>query len=296
MDVLVTGGTGFIGTHLCRELVDRGHDVTALSRDPDPKAVPAAVEVAVGDVTAYDSIEGAVEGVDAVVHLVALSPLFQPSGGAHRHAEVHRDGTENVVRAAETAGVDRLVHLSALDADPDGPTAYLRAKGEAEEIVRDSSLDWTVFRPSVIFGDGGEFVSFTRTLTPPLVAPLPGGGRTRFQPIWVGDAVELFADALAGDDHVGEVYEIGGPEVLSLADVARMAARAEGGSVQVVPIPMSLAGLGMSVAGAIPGVPFGRDQYRSLQIDNTAPDNDVAAFGVETGDLTTLGSYLGLDG
>jgi Nucleoside-diphosphate-sugar epimerases len=187
MDVLAVGGTGFVGTHLCRELVDRGHDVTALSRSPDD--APAGVETATGDVTAYDSVEGAFEGRDAVVNLVALSPLFKPDGGDEMHDHVHRRGTEHCVRAAETHDVERLVQLSALGADPAGATAYIRAKGRAEEIVRGSDLDWTIFRPSVVFGEGGEFVSFTKRLkgmfAPGVpVYPLPGGGETRFQPIW----------------------------------------------------------------------------------------------------------------
>ncbi|WP_135536229.1 complex I NDUFA9 subunit family protein [Halostella pelagica] len=293
MKILVTGGTGFIGEKLCRELDDRGHDVTALARSPDEADLPETVELAMGDVTAYDSIEGAFTDQDAVVNLVALSPLFKPKGGA-THESVHLGGTENVVRAAEDHGVGRLVQMSALGADPDGPTAYIRAKGKAETVVKDSDLDWTIIRPSVVFGEGGEFVSFTKKLTPPYLAPLPGGGKSRFQPIWVGDMVPILADAVEDESHVSETYEIGGPEVLTLADVAKRARRAAGQSVTVVPVPMALAGVGLTVAGAIPGFPMGADQYRSLKFDNTTNDNDVDAFGRDEASLTTLSSYLGL--
>ncbi|GGL27393.1 NADH dehydrogenase [Halarchaeum grantii] len=291
MKVLVTGGTGFIGTHLCRELVERGHDVTALARTPNDDGVPEGVEAVTGDVTAYDSMEGAFEGQDAVVHLVALSPLFKPKGGDERHFEVHLQGTENVVRAAEAHDVRKLVQLSALGADPDGETAYVRAKGQAEAAVRESELASTILRPSVVFGEGGEFVSFTRTLTTPYVTALPGGGKTRFQPIWVGDLVGIIADALKRE-HDGETYEVGGPEVLSLADVAKQIYRAEGKSLTVLSVPMGLAGVGMSMADAVPGVPFGRDQYRSLRFDNTVAENDVAAFGRDPADLKRLSEYL----
>jgi len=296
MNVLVAGGTGFIGQRLCAELTDRGHDVTALARTPKDGSLPEGVTTAVGDVTAYDSIVDAVEDQDAVYNLVALSPLLEPKGGNEMHDRVHRGGTENCVRAAEDHGVDRFVQLSALGADPEGPTHYIRAKGRAETIVRESDLGWTIFRPSVVFGDGGEFVSFTRKLTPPGVAPLPGGGKTRFQPIWVGDVVPMLADSIAAETHVGETYEVGGPEVLTLSEVATMARKARGQSLRVLPVPMSVAGIGLSVAGAIPGVPFGRDQFRSLQVDNTTADNDVDAFGVDSADLTTLASYLGIEG
>ena len=297
MDVLVVGGTGFVGTHLCRELVERGHEVTAMSRTPE--SAPAGVETVTGDVTAYDSVEGAFEGRDAAVNLVALSPLFKPDGGDEMHDRVHRQGTEHCVRAAEDHGVERFVQLSALGADPDGATAYIRAKGQAEEIVRGSGLDWTIFRPSVVFGEGGEFVSFTKRLkglfAPGVpVYPLPGGGKTRFQPVWVGDLVPMIADALEDDEHVGQTYEIGGPDTLTLREVVELVYEAEGESVSVVGLPMALAGVGLSVMDAVPGMPMGKDQYRSLNFDNTTADNDVGAFGVDDGRLTAFRAYLGV--
>jgi uncharacterized protein YbjT (DUF2867 family) len=311
MHVLVVGGTGFIGTHLCRELHDRGHDVTAVSRSPDSADLPADVQTVRGDVTAYDSIEGAFGGHDAVVNLVALSPLFRPAGGNEMHFRVHEEGTANVVRAAEEHGVGRMVQLSALGADPDGETAYVRSKGLAEQVVRGSDLEWVIIRPSVVFGDGGEFIPYTKRLAPPYITPLPGGGKTRFQPIWVGDLVPMLADATDGgerdddgestDPHAGETYGIGGPEVLTLAEIAELAHGADGRPVSVVSIPMPLAEIGLksldripgSVLDAVPGVPrMGSDQYRSLRFDNTVETNDVSAFGIDPAELLTVSEYL----
>ncbi|MCL9814823.1 complex I NDUFA9 subunit family protein [Natranaeroarchaeum aerophilus] len=294
MNVLVAGGTGFIGRNLCTELVDRGHDVTALSRDPDPSELPEGVETAVGDLSAYDSIEGAFEGQDVVVNLVALSPLFKPPKGV-THMTVHYGGTENVLQAMDEHGVDRLVHMSALGADPDGLTEYIRAKGLAEEAVREADVDSVIFQPSVVFGDGGEFVPFARKLTPgPLFKVLPGGGKTRFQPIHVDDLVPMLADAVEDDAHTGEIYEIGGPDVLTLAEVTRLAYEAEGKSAKIVPLPMTLAKIGLTFAGPVPFIPMGPDQARSLRLDNTTTDNGVTAFGADPDSLTTLQQYLGL--
>jgi NADH dehydrogenase len=298
MNVLVVGGSGFIGTHLSRELIDRGHDVTVLSRSPDPEDLPSSVDTVMGDVTAYDSIEGAFEGQDAVIYLVALSPLFKPKGGDDRHFEVHTDGARNTVQAAEEHGVERIVHMSALGADADGPTSYLQSKGQAEEIVSESTLDAVIFRPSVVFGEGGEFVSFTKRLkkmfAPGLpLYPLPGGGtETRFQPIWVGDLVPILADATEDDDYVGETYEIGGPEVLPLREITDLVYDAEGKSIRIVALPMGLAGIGLKTLGVVPGFPMGGDQYRSLRIDNTTTHNDIDAFEVDSAELTSLSSYL----
>lgn len=294
MNVLVVGGSGFIGTALCEELADRGHDVTALSRTPSDADVPDGVETAMGDVTAYDSIAPAFEGMDCVVNLVALSPLFKPSGGDERHFEVHLGGTENVVEAAGEHGVGRIVQMSALGADPHGETAYIKAKGQAESVVQNAETDHVIIRPSIVFGDGGEFVSFTETLTTPVVTGLPGGGTTRFQPIWVGDLAPMLADAVEGDEHANATYELAGPAVLSLADVTKLVARSNGYSVTIVPIPMALVSIGLSLADPVPGAPMGTDQARSLQMDNTTEDNDIAAFGVASEGLRTLESYLGL--
>jgi uncharacterized protein YbjT (DUF2867 family) len=291
--VIVAGGTGFVGRAVCAELAGRGHDVTALARNPSDAELPDAVATATGDVSAFDSIEPHFEGMDVAVNLVALSPLFKPPRGL-THERVHTEGTRNVVDACERHDVDALVQQSALGADPDGPTAYIRAKGEAEAIVRDSNLDWTILRPSVIFGDGGEFVSFTKALTTSFLAPLPGGGTNEFQPIWLEDFAPIVADAVEDDGHRGEVYEIGGPEVLSMRAVTELAWRAEGKDPTVVSLPMALTRVGLTLAGPVPFVPFGPEQARALQIQNTVAENDVTAFDVDPEDLRTLSDYLGV--
>lgn len=299
MKVLVAGGSGFVGTALVRELIARGHDVSVLARSPTDADVPTGVDrIALDLATAdADSVRDALTGHDAVVNLVALSPLFTPSGGNEMHETVHLRGTEALVGVAEATDISRFVQMSALGADPDGDTHYIRAKGRAERVVRDSTLDWVIVRPSVVFGDGGEFVGFTRLLTTPYVTGLPGGGNTRFQPIWVGDLAPMLADCVDDEDREGETYELGGPEVLTLADVARRIYAAEGTSLRVLPIPMPLAKLGLTIGGYVPGFPMGPDQYQSLQFDNTVnggdPDaNDVGAFGVDPATLRTVDDYL----
>ncbi len=290
MKVLVAGGTGFIGSALCPALADRGHEVTALSRHPDETG-PGGVATAMGDVSAYESIVDTVTAHDAVINLVSLSPLSDPRGDLS-HEQVHLRGTENLVRAAEAGNTDRFVQMSALGADPDGPTAYIRAKGRGEQVVRESALEWTIVRPSVVFGDGGEFIPFTKQVTTPYLTGLPGGGKTRFQPIWVGDLVPILADILEEETHVGETYDLGGPEVLTLADVTRLIYEVEGRSVTILPVPMVTAKLGLTVADPLPFVPFGVDQARSLEFDNTVDSNDVTAFGYDEQALRRLRSYL----
>ena len=292
VNILLVGGTGFVGSALTRELVDRDQTVTILARSSGASALPAEVRTVAGDVTDYDSIESAFVDQDVVVNLVALSPLYTPSGGNEMHERVHVGGTRNVVDAAETHGVKRLIQLSALGADPDGSTAYIRAKGEAEAVVQESSLEWILVRPSVVFGDGGEFVSFTTTLTTPYVTGLPGGGSTRFQPIWVGDLAVMLAGAVTEERHANRAYELGGPVVLTLEDVARLVYRSRGKSLRVLPIPMVLAKIGLTLGGVVPGFPMGPDQYRSLTFDNTVNENGSTAFGRSSSSLRTFRDYL----
>lgn len=294
MNILVAGGTGFIGGVLCETLAEQDHDVTALARDPTDADLPPSVNRAEGDVTQPNTLDEALTDIDTVVNLVALSPLRIPSDGERMHDRIHRRGTRNLIKRAETAGVTRFVQMSALGADPNAPTRYLQAKGQAENAVRDGEFEWTILRPSVVFGDGGEFVSFTRRLTPPVLAPLPGGGKTKFQPIWVGDLVKMLAAMAIEDGHAGETYELGGPEVRSLAEIARMVRRAKGQRTRIIPVPMALAKVGLRIMGIVPGFPFGRDQYRSLQMDNVVRSNDIEAFGYTPDELRTLADYLGV--
>jgi NADH dehydrogenase len=285
MDILVAGGAGFVGRPLCRVLDERGHAVTAASRSPDADGLPAGVETVAMDVTEPD-LTDAVAGHDAVVNLVALPSHVQPRGQTHE--AVHRDGTAHLLQASAETGVERFVQLSGLGVDSGVETAYFRAKREAERLVRESSLDRVIYRPSVVFGDGCAFLPFLRRIATPWVAALPGGGRMRIQPIWVGDLAPMIADGVTGDEHVGETCELGGPKRLTLAETVRQVA----GSRVVLPIPMGVAAVGAALAEAVPGVPFGRDQYRVMGLDNTVADNDVTAFGVTESQLRTLGAYL----
>jgi NADH dehydrogenase len=292
MEVLVIGGDGFIGRYLCAELVDRSHDVTAMSRTPDRSVLPDEVETVEGDVTDYDSIEGAFEGKDVAVNLAALPPLHQPPEGTS-HDSVCIGGSINAVEAAEEHGVPKFVEMSSLGADPHSEIAYWRTQGLGEKVVRYSDLDWVVFRPSFVFGEGSETFAFIKRYTTPYVTVLPDGGeRPVFQPIWVEDCARMFADGVEDDRHVGGTYELGGPEVMTFAEVTRLLYRAEGKSVEILPVPMTLAKVGLYAFDPLPFVPLGIDQARALEMTNTTDHNDVGEFGLEESELTSLVEYL----
>lgn len=283
MKVLVAGGTGFIGRVLCRILSRRGHDVTAAGRAPP--ATIGEVETTTLDVTEPD-LTGAVDGHDVVVNLVALPSHVEPTGQSHD--AVTRQGTQHLVTASEATGVDRFIQMSALGVDSDVETAYFAAKRSAERIVRNSELDWVIYRPSVVFGDGCAFLPFLRKLSAARVLPLPGGGQMRIQPIWVDDLGEMLADGVEDATHTGETYELGGPDVLTLAETVVLLRP----NTVVLPLPMALSAVGASVLEYLPGIPIGRDQHRVQTLDNTVSSNDVIAFDVDERTLHSLYEYL----
>ncbi len=288
MNILVLGGTGFIGSGLVEELVERGHGVAAMSVEEDAE-VPEGVEYVQGDITDYDSMVDAFDGRDAVVNLVALSPLRKPEKGLS-HEDIHLGGTENAVRAAEEKGVEDFIQMSALGADPDGPTAFLRAKGRAEEVVRESEHEWLIFRPSVVFGEGGEFVNYVDNLTAPYLSFLPGGGKTRFQPIYRGDLISIMADAIE-EGVRNRVLELGGPDELSLADITQMLYSSRNESVAILPIPMFAVRIGLQLASRL-GFPMGPDQYRSLKMDNVTNSNAASDY-IPLEEMKPLREFLG---
>lgn len=291
MNILVTGGDGFVGRNLCSELAERGHDLTVLSRTPDPSVLPDGTETTVGDVTEYGSIADAFAGQDVAINLVALSPLYQPPDEPS-HEEVHVSGTRNTVKAAIEHDLDYVVQMSSVGVNPSGETGYVRAKGWAEWVVLTADIDTIVFRPNIMFGDDDEFVNFVERTTLPYVTALPDGGTTPFQPLWVGDTAAMVADAIGNDDHRNEIYELAGPEELTLADVTNRLYRARGRSVTILSVPMELVDVGLALAHLVPQIPFGIDQARSLKMDFTANRVDLAAFDRSEDDLTTLDAYL----
>ncbi len=216
MNILITGISGFVGSHLAARLVAEGHTVRGVVRKTDERghlSPQVHAELVVGDITKPETLPRAMQGVDAVVHLVAI-PYER---GNATYEAINAQGTRNVVQATQAAGVKRLVHQSALAADSKSPYAYLKSKGEGEDAVRASSLDWTILRPSVLVGPEDEFANaLARWLViTPLVFPLVGNGQARFQPLWIEDMVTMMSAVLARPNTIHQTYEVGGPEHLT---------------------------------------------------------------------------------
>jgi NADH dehydrogenase len=214
LSVLLTGATGFVGGYVAQRAVERGHRLRALVRKGDAaeELAKQGVEVVEGDITQPQSLEGAADGCEAVMHLVGIIREKPP---VTTFDGVHTRGTIRVLEAAERAGVKKFLHMSALGARADG-TAYQRTKFEAEEVVRRSGIPHVIFRPSIVVGSGGEFIELLlRILRALPVTPVIGDGRYRLQPVDVEDVATAFVQAAERDDLAGECFEIGGPHKLT---------------------------------------------------------------------------------
>lgn len=287
MKVLVTGGTGFVGTHLVNRLLQRGHAVAVLARHPEKtrNRFNRPVELAPGDVLEPSSLASAVAGRDAVVHLVGIIH----EAGEQTFDRMHREATENVIEAMRASGVRRLLHMSAMGTSEDSPSAYGRTKAAGEKAVRSSGLDWTLVRPSIIFGPGDGFVSLLAPIVRnnPGFIPVIGPGTTRFQPVSIYDVTRVYADALEKPETRGKSYEVGGPDVLTLNDIYREIAAAVGKPrKRLIHFPLwygrILASVFESLArrGVFADPPLTRDQLRSLSRDNVADVSEtVVVFG-----------------
>jgi NADH dehydrogenase len=275
--VLVTGGTGFVGPHVVRAIQDAGHDVRALVRKG---SLPGAEHVE-GDMTDAESLRRAVQGVGAVVHLVAIR-----QGREEQFQRIMVDGTRDLLAAAREAGVGRFVHMSALGTSEETKdlVPYYRAKWLQEGLVRESGLEYVLFRPSFVFGrDGGILPTFRTLAKVAPVTPIAGSGKQRIQPIWVDDVAAYFAHALGKPASTNRTFELGGPDVVSWDELWRRLKRALGVRRPSLHVPMAFMRANALVTERLPGdIPLTRDLLKMLEHgDNVVTNTDaVETFGL----------------
>lgn len=286
----VFGGSGFIGRHVVRALVRRGWRVRVAVRRPDlagflqPLGDVGQVHAVQANVRYPASIASALIGAQAVVNLVGA----QRQRGRQNFEAVHVFGAREIARAASAHRLGALVHVSGIGADPDSPSRYIASKGRGEAAVRESFPGAVILRPSVVFGPEDDFLNRFATLARSLPAlPLFGGGGAKMQPVFVGDVAEAAALALDGRARSGEVYELGGPETMTLREIVEFVLRETGRRPTLVGMPLSVARLlaqATEIAstlslGAFPdALVTTRDQLDLLRRDNL-----VSASAIEQG-------------
>jgi NADH dehydrogenase len=268
--VFVTGATGFVGHTLLQRLCAAGHIVRCLvrrgsERDLRGQGAIARIE---GDILTRDSLEEGMAGCDAVIHLVGIIREHPASGVTFE--QVHTQGTLNVLEAATGAGIRRYLHMSALGTRPDAASRYHRTKWAAEEAVRASGLEWTIFRPSIIYGQGDGLVTMLASMVRRLPAvPVIGSGRQRLQPVPVEQVAAGFAGALDLPATIKRTYEVGGPAPVTMVELLDLIGRTLGRRrVLKVHVPVGAMRPLARVLHPLPGFPITPDQLLMLGEDS----------------------------
>jgi len=282
--ICIIGGSGFVGHHLAARLTEDGHDIRILTRHRERHRdllVLPTVEVREVNVHDEEALTQALAGCDVAINLVGILNEKGHKGKGFHHA--HVELAQKVVAACRANGIKRLLHMSALGADAEhGASFYQRTKGEAEKLVHDSEgLNVTSFRPSIMFGPGDSFFNrFAGLLRmTPFIFPL-ACARARFAPAYVRDVVECYARAIDNHATYGKSYSLCGPRVYTLQQLVEYTAHQLGLHRWVVPLPDWVSRLQANLLEYMPGKPFSRDNYLSMQVDNVCEEEFPPEFGI----------------
>jgi uncharacterized protein YbjT (DUF2867 family) len=284
--ILVTGASGYVGNNLVRRLVALGKPVRAMVGNPDKALkrladIESKIEIVKGDVTRPETLTEWMQGVDVVIHLVAIAI----EKGKRTYEAINTQGTVNVLEAAKAAGVKRFLNMCQTGATPDHFSRFLRSKGLAQEIVSKSGLNWTAFRPSVIWGPQDEFANVQARLIQmtPIIFPVVGDGKAKFQPVYVGDVVEAFVRSIDDPSTYGHEYELGGPEVLEYQGIVKRVLKAQGTSRILVKIPVALLRPAViAMQTILPAPPVSTTLLELLAVPNVVQDNAlISKFGIQ---------------
>ncbi len=266
--IVILGATGFVGRALVSRLQQDGHAITVLSRNLNAhllRLLPPGVKQINANIYDPEKLQHAIKDADAVINLVGI--LNEKGDNGRGFQRAHVELTKTLIQACKNAGVNRLLQMSSLNAGR-GESYYLKSRGEAEQAVKQSGLAWTIFEPSVIFGIGdGLFTRFGQLLKLAPVMPL-ARANAKFAPVYIGDVVQAFRQALVDRKTIGEVYELYGAEIFTLKEIVQMSARQLGLKTVIVPLPDILGRLQAMIFDFVPGKPFSSDNFRSLLTDS----------------------------
>ena len=273
--ILITGASGFVASHLIPQLRKTGMPLRCLvtSEAEGARIKAPGAELVIGNVTDAASLSAACEGVDTVIHLVAV--IREPKKATFEQINVV--GTRNIVEAAKTSGVKRFIHMGALGATPDPKYKYLHSKWLGMEIVKNSGLDFSILQPSVMFGEGAGFIaSLVRSIhLTPFIVPIAGNGQSKLQTIWVGDVVSCLMKLVAGEKS-GRSIEIGGPEIMTYEAMIDEIMKALGEKKMKIHVPRWLMRPGVAVMDALfSNPPITMVEFKSMEIPNITDPNSV---------------------
>lgn len=295
--ICLIGGSGFIGSYIAERLAEQEAELTIATRNRDRHKAALIVlpktEVVSTNVHHPLALQQLLAGHDAVISMVGIL-----HGSRKDFERAHVELLDKIIDSCHKQGIRRIVHISALGADPHGPSDYQQTKGIAEQHLRDSTLDWTILRPSVVFGRGDSFLTLFAGLLDKLPFLPLAGAHTRFAPIWADDLARAVLACLSKPESIGQSLDLTGPRSYSLAELVTYVGRLRGTQRPLIALPQNLAMLQAGLMELLPGPTLmSRDNVRSLAIDNISPHpfpSDLLGFSPTPLEVVAP-QYLGQD-
>ncbi len=280
MKIFLTGSTGFVGKRILQDLLENKYQVRCLVRKgseqkishyKDPVLVKTGIDIVNGDIADAASLDGKLEGCDAVINLVGIIREFRGKGITYE--KLHYEGTANLVKAAWSQKVRRFIQMSALGARPDGKTQYQQTKFRAEECIRTSGFDYTIFRPSIIFGPGDKFVNlFANMLRTQQFVPVVGNGRYQMQPVAVENVSMGFVKSIERKDAIGKTFDVGGPEKIEFNQIIDIIGEVICAPPHKIHIPVFIMSTMAEMLDWLPSFPVTKDQITMLLEGNVCDE------------------------
>ena len=275
MKIFLTGSTGFVGKRVLQDLLENNYQVRCLVRQGSEQKIAhdqaKGVAIVYGDITNFQSMEGKLTGCDAVINLVGIIRAFPGRGITFE--KMHYEGTAHLANAAKSQGVRRFIQMSSLGARPGGKTPYLQTKYRAEECVRNSGLEYTIFRPSIIFGPGDSFVNlFANMFRRQQFVPVVGNGKYQLQPVSVENVSKGFINSLERSDTIGKSFDVGGPERLEFDAIIDAIGETLGLPPHKMHIPVFVMQIMAEMLDWLPFFPVTNDQITMLLDGNVCDE------------------------
>ncbi|MGB8339540.1 MAG: complex I NDUFA9 subunit family protein [Burkholderiales bacterium] len=291
--ICILGGSGFVGSHIVSLLAAQGTAVRVVTAKREhAKTLFVFPSVEIVEANIHDEVELArvTNGCDSVINLVGVLHDSRKHGKGFRHA--HVELARKVITACKANGIERLLHMSALKAHVSAPSGYLRSKGKAEQLVRDSGLKWTIFCPSVIFGRGDNFLNlFASLLSVVPLMPL-AGAKAKFQPVWVEDVAQAFVNSLQNRNTFGQSYNLCGPKKYTLHELVQLVASIKNVKRIIIGLPAPIAKFQALVMEYLPGKLMSRDNLLSMEVDSTCDCDFPAVFGFTPSALESIAAQF----
>ena len=276
--IFIAGGTGFVGSHLVSRLVDAGFELKILTRNQytsSPLFNHPKIKKTQGDILDKSTLIKGMEGCNLVINCVGI--ILETKKKTFKN--IHVEGVKNLIEASKTNGVEKIIHISALGTSEKPVSKYFSTKFEGEQLIKNSGLEYTILRPSLLFGKGDKFFPVLKILVSLPVTPVIGNGKNRFQPVSVNDLAKCIELSIDNKDTDSKTFEIGGPQIFSFIEMLHVAAKVLNKKCYPIRVPAPIVKAFASVFDILlPQPPITKDQIKMLKVDNITMKNAAEEF------------------